>query len=96
MPKSDLVLLAIDDEQILQLFERALAAGSYGVAVARDHAALDMALQESSPALIIISQKFDKADELEIAANLLERFPTLPILLFFQQDSPEALRKQYT
>jgi len=45
MPKSDLVLLAIDDEQILQLFERALAAGSYGAAIARDRAALDMALQ---------------------------------------------------
>ena len=93
MPKSDLVLLAIDDEQILQLFERALAAGSYGVAVARDHAALDRTLQESSPALIIIGQKFDKADELDVATNLLERFPTLPILLFFQQDSPEALKK---
>ena len=93
MSKSDLVLLAIDDEQILQLFERALAAGSYETAVARNRAALDKALQESSPALVIISQNFDKTDELEIAATLLERFPTLPVSLFFGQASLEAVKK---
>jgi len=93
MPKSDLVLLALDDEQILQLFDRALTAVSYHVAIARDRLALDKALQESSPALVIISQNFDGADELEIAAGMLERFPTLPVLLFLIQDSPEKVKK---
>ncbi len=93
MPNSVLILLAIDDEQALQLFERALAAGSNETAVAGDRAALDKALQETSPTLIIINQGFDKADEFEVAAAVLERFPTLPILLFFQRDSPEALKK---
>jgi len=93
MPKSDLVLLALDDEQVLQLFERALSALSYQVAVARDRAALDKALQESSPALVIISQNFDKADVLEIAAGLLERFPTLPVQLFLLRDSPTIVKK---
>jgi PAS domain S-box-containing protein len=93
MPKSDLVLLALDDEQILQLFDRALTAVSYHVAIARNSLALDKALQESSPALVIISQNFDGADELEIAAGMLERFPTLPVLLFLLQDSPEKVKK---
>ena len=93
MPKSDLVLLALDDEQILQLFNRALAAVSYHVAVAQDRAALDKALQESSPALVIISQHFNGADEIEIAAGMLERFPTLPVLLLLLQDSPEIVKK---
>ncbi|HTX91346.1 MAG TPA: ATP-binding protein [Anaerolineales bacterium] len=93
MANNDLVLLAIDDEEILQLFERALAAGSYTSAVARDRASLDKALQESSPSLVIIIQNFDKSDELAISATLLERFPTLPVLLFFQKDTPEALKK---
>ena len=44
MPKSELVLLAIDDEQILQLFERALVAGSFETAIARDRVTLDIAL----------------------------------------------------
>jgi PAS domain S-box-containing protein len=93
MARSDLVLLALDDEQILQLFNRALASIDYRVAIARDRAALDRALQESSPALVIISQKFDGADELEIAAGLLERFPTLPVLLLLLHDSPEVVKK---
>ncbi len=93
MPKSDLVLLALDDEQILQLFDRALAAVSYQVAIARDRAALDKSLQESSPALVIISQNFDGANELEIAAGMLERFPTLPVLLLLLNDSPEVVKK---
>jgi two-component system NtrC family sensor kinase len=93
MPNPVLVLLAIDDEQALQLFQQALAAGSNETAIAGDRAALDKALQESSPALVIISQGFDKTDEFEVAATVLERLPTLPVLLFFQQDSPEALKK---
>lgn len=93
MPKSDLVLLALDDEQIIQLFDRALTAVSYHVAIARDHAALNKSLQESSPALVIISQNFNGADELEIAAGMLERFPTMPVLLLLLQDSPEIVRK---
>jgi PAS domain S-box-containing protein len=93
MAKSEMVLLAIDDEQILQLFERALAAGSFETALARDRIALDKALQESSPSLVILNQNFSKTDELAIAATLLDRFPTLPILLFFGQASLESIKK---
>ena len=93
MPKSDLVLLALDDEQILQLFERALTAVSYQVAIARDRPALDKALQESSPALVIISQNFNGADELDIAAGMLDRFPTQPVLLLLLKDSPAIVKK---
>jgi PAS domain S-box-containing protein len=93
MPKSDLVLLALDDEQLLQLFERALTAVSYKVAIARDHIALLKILQESSPALVIISQGFNGMNEMEIAANLLERFPSLPVLLLLLRDSPDVIKK---
>jgi two-component system, OmpR family, phosphate regulon sensor histidine kinase PhoR len=93
MPKADLIFLALDDEQLLQLFERALTAASYKVAFARDHATLQKALQESSPALVIISQGFSGMNEVEIAANLLERFPTLPVLLLVLHDSSEIVKK---
>ena len=93
MEKSELVLLAIDDELILQLFERAMAASSFQTTVARDRAALDKALQESSPVLVILSQNFAQADEMAIAAALLERFPTLPVLLFFGVASLETVKR---
>jgi len=93
MPKSELVLLAIDDEQILQLFEQAITASSFQTAVARDRNALDNVLQEYSPVLVILNQNFSKADELAIAASLLERFPTLPVLLFYGEISLETVKK---
>lgn len=93
MPLPELVLLAIDDEQVLQLFERALAAGSYHTAIARDRIALDKALQETSPSLVIINQNFAQTDELDVTATLLERFPTLPVLLFMGQASLEVVKK---
>ena len=93
MTKSELILLAIDDEQVLQLFERALAAGSFMTAVARDRTTLDKTLQETSPALVIINQKFTKVDELEITSALLERFPTLPVLLFFSHPTLETVKR---
>jgi len=93
MPKSDLVLLAFDDVQILQLFDRTLTAVSFRVAVARNRLALDRVLSESNPALVIISQNFDGVDGLEIASGLLERFPTLPVLLLLLQDSPDIVKK---
>jgi two-component system NtrC family sensor kinase len=93
MPKSDLILLALEEGQNLQLFERALAAASYEVAIAHDRPGLDKALQESSPALVVLSRNFQTADGLEIAAALLERFPTLPILLFLPHTSSEAIKR---
>jgi two-component system NtrC family sensor kinase len=63
------------------------------VAIARDHVALQKSLQESSPALVIISQGFGGKNEMEIAANLLERFPSLPVLLLLLQDSPQVVKK---
>jgi PAS domain S-box-containing protein len=94
MPKTDLVLLAINEEQMpVQLFERALGAAHYKVAIARDRTTLNIAMQQSSPALVIIGQRFDRMDEFEIAEELRERFPTLPILLFFHQESVEILQR---
>ena len=93
MPKSDLVLLAFDDPQALPLFERALAAASYTIAIARDRKSLNNSLQESSPALLIVSEKFGEDDGVPLCGEILERFPTLPILLFLQSDSLQVLKK---
>lgn len=93
MPDSDLILLAIDNDQVLQLFERALKAASYRVAVAPDRNTLDKTMQETSPALLIISENFSENSGLDVSGVLLERFPTLPILLFAGQGSEELLKR---
>jgi signal transduction histidine kinase/DNA-binding NarL/FixJ family response regulator len=91
MAESDLILLALEDAQILQLFERALLSASYRIAIAPDRDSLDKTLQESSPALLIISERFSDGKGLDLAQTMIERFPTLPVLLFAAHGSSEVL-----
>ena len=93
MPKSTLILLALEEGQTQLLFDRALAAAGYQSEVTHDRSELDKALQESSPAMIIVSQNFHGVDGLRVASSLLDRFPTLPILLYLSQDSPLLVRE---
>ena len=93
MPKIGQVLLAIEDEETLRLFERAIASISSKVEIAQDRATLNKALQDTSPALLIISEKFDDEDGLTIASEILERFPTMPVMLFAQEASLETAKK---
>jgi len=93
MPKSDLILLALDESQTSQLFERALRAASYSTAIVHDRAALDRILQDSSPALLIIGERIKNEEGMLVAKALLERFPTLPILLFTEHDTPNLVKE---
>lgn len=87
MPKRDLILLALDADTVLQLMQRALQAASYEVAVAPDRTALNFIIQESTPALIMLEEQFDGLPGVKIAREILERFPTMPILIYSGQES---------
>jgi signal transduction histidine kinase len=92
MSPSELILLALDNEQVLQLFERALTSASYRIAIAPDRASLDKTLQETSPALLIISEQFSGDTGLNVSSVMIERFPTLPVLFFAARESSDLLR----
>ena len=87
MPKRDLVLLALDDDTILQLMQRALRAAAYEIAVATNRTVLDKIIQETIPALIMLGEEFDALSGVRIAKDILERFPTMPILIYADQES---------
>ncbi len=87
MAKQDLILIALDTSPISTLMERALSAAGYGVAVARDRAGMDVSIQEAVPALMIIGETFDRQDGFSISAAALERFPTLPIILYAEKET---------
>ncbi len=87
MGKHDLILLALNPSQILDLMQRALSAAGFDVAVANDVSALNKSTREATPALIILGERFAEQDGLSIAAEALERFPTLPIILYADKDT---------
>ncbi len=87
MADRELILLALDESQTLHLMERALQAVDYDVAIVHDYDGLVKALDESSPGLLLIGETFDARNGVETAAAQLDRFPTLPILLFADKDT---------
>jgi PAS domain S-box-containing protein len=93
MPKKDLILLALDESHILKLMERALRAVNYETAIASDTTSLSRILQESTPALLMVGEKFYGHDGLDIVEELLERFPTLPFLIYTEKAKPELVKK---
>ena len=92
MSKPELILLALEDSSITKLMDSALHAVKYETAIAMDTPALSRILQEANPALLLIGEKFDGHDSLKISKELLERFPTLPILIYSQNASLELTK----
>jgi PAS domain S-box-containing protein len=93
MPKPDLILLALDKSSVLKLMERALRAVRYETAVASDTKTLSRLMQETSPALLLVGEEFDGHKGVDVASELLERFPTLPFLIYTEKAEPELLRR---
>jgi len=87
MAHQELILLALDESPFRELVKRALRAAGYDTAEANNRDGLNRALQESSPSLLLIGEQLDKQAGLGLAAEQLERFPTLPILLYVEKDS---------
>ena len=92
MSKPDLILLALEDSPILNLMDRVLRAVNYQTAVAKNIQALGRVLQENSPALILIGEKYDGHDGLKIAKEIHERFPTMPFLIYTEKAQPELIK----
>jgi PAS domain S-box-containing protein len=91
MPKLDLILIALEASTTSKLMERALSA-HYQTAIATDVKSLNRVLQESTPALLLVGETFDGQDGIKIAEDVLERFPTLPFLIYTDKAKPELIR----
>ncbi len=87
-----MILLALDESPSLSLMERALRAVDYEVAIVREYDGLIKALNESSPALLIIGENFNGKNGIEVSQSQLERFPTLPILLYAEKDTAGTVK----
>ena len=92
MPKSDLILLAMNNDQVLQLFEKALKASSYRVLITKDRGSLEKNLQINSPVALMLSENFSGIPGVEICTSIKERYPSLPIILFAARESFQLLR----
>jgi two-component system NtrC family sensor kinase len=93
MQRTPLILLALDESPFLQLGERALRSAGFETAIAHDKEGLARVLQEANPSLLLIGEHLRGESGLELAAQQLERFPTLPILLYAEKDSHSVAKQ---
>ena len=92
MAKRDLILLALEDSSITKMMDSVMHAVKYETAIATDTPALSRILQEANTGLLLLGENFDGHDSLKISKELLERFPTLPILIYTQKASVELTK----
>lgn len=92
MPKSDIILLALEEASITNLMDRVLRAVNYDTAIAKDIPSLGKILKESAPSLLLISERFNGHAGLKIARELQDRFPTLPFLIYTEKSTPEFIQ----
>ncbi len=93
MPEPALILVAISEETTRRQCELALGANSYRTAFVSDREALEKSMQEAMPDLILLDQDYDGTEGLLVAKGLLERFPTLPILILVRRDPVEMVKR---
>src|SRR5688572_13201612 len=91
MAKPELILIALEESSILMLMERVLRV-KYETAIAKDTQALGRLLQESNPALLLLGERFDGNEGVKAAKDLIDRFPTLPILIYTEKAKPELIK----
>ncbi|MGC8855838.1 MAG: ATP-binding protein [Anaerolineae bacterium] len=92
MAKADLILILLDESPTLHLMDRALRATGFLTAIVHDLMGLNKALQETSPSLVLIGERFAGESGLHLSEEMRERFPTLPIILFAERESLSLLK----
>jgi two-component system phosphate regulon sensor histidine kinase PhoR len=97
MGETKRILLVFSDMSTIHLLERnILSPEQYKVLVARSCAEARKLVEAVSPDLMILGDKLVDGDYIELATNLLERQPTLPIILMMSDEnavlSPEVIR----
>ncbi len=87
------VFVIISDNQANYLLERVLRSAGYAVTSARDKLSSEKLIETSQPSIVILGEKLTDGNGLDLARNLIRRFPALPVLLFVNSDSPELLKE---
>lgn len=79
----------MDASPTLDLMAKALRASGFETAQAHNRAAMEKSVQDAIPALMIVAERLGDEDGFSISAGILERFPTLPVILYAEKDFPD-------
>lgn len=91
--EGDPILVLVSDGQVRFLLERILANSNYEFIMPETPALVESSLSERAPILAVLSEDLPGTTGIEYAAQLTERFPGLPVILFVASDNPELMQQ---
>jgi len=92
-PKDQSISVILSDPQVSFLLERVLQSAGYKVDHFQDQDLAMKHLEDTNPALVILSDKLDHKDGLATAQEIISKYPALPVMLFVHKDNPDLLKK---
>ncbi len=87
------IIVMIADQQVNYLLQRVLVSIGYDVVLCPDRDGTFKELEAGNTALVIVSENQEKANGIDVAAEILEKYPGVPLILFVYKDDPDLLRK---
>ncbi len=91
--QTEKIIVMISDPQVNYLLERVLQSIGYEIVLCPDRASASIEIDAGTPSLIIISEQLNEINGIDAAAEILEQFPGIPIVLFVYKDNAELLKK---
>ncbi len=91
--QTEKIVVMITDPQVSYLLERVLKSIGYEVVLCPDRATAVSEVEAGIPSLIVIGEQLNDTNGIDIAAEMLEQYPGIPVILFVYTDNTELLKK---
>jgi signal transduction histidine kinase/DNA-binding response OmpR family regulator len=87
------IVVLITDEQVTYLLKRVLESIGYDVILCAERGATFTELEAGNTSLVIVSEQLEAASGIDLSAEILEKYPNVPLILFVYKDNPDLLKK---
>lgn len=91
--KQDLILIAASNAQVGTLLERVLQAAGFHAVHVQDGSGVRGRVAAGNISLVVLDERLPDIQGIDLAVDLAQQFPGLPIILFGTQDSTDLLKR---
>jgi signal transduction histidine kinase len=87
------ILAVVDIPQFEWMFAKTLQDEGYEITICQNRDEISEKLGSAAPHLLILSEKTQISANLDFAADIIHRFPGIPVILILDQDANSILKK---
>jgi signal transduction histidine kinase/DNA-binding response OmpR family regulator len=87
------IIVMIADQQVNYLLKRVLESIGYEVLLCQVRETIFREMEAGNTSLVIISEQLDQVSGIDLSAEILEKYPGVPLILFVYKDNADLLKK---